>query len=499
MSATMAPAELQDALLTMDVVDQLRYRNAEMKALADSGHDQARLKQRLLELYRSQGIQVSDEILEAGIQAQREQRYLYAAPRGWKAWLARRWIDRRRLLKWALMAALVLLVLGALLMMARSFGAFVHESNVQKNVQVLNDKVAAQQQEAAAARALLARQEQSLQGLLPRANASAERLQPLTERAQSALAEAQRRFAGVPAAMAGLPTLIRQDKLTRISSGGSATGEQAAAQVEQQRQAAATLLARARETLPALTERVTTLGQAIDASELLDTTDTAARAARLTPDAEKVRARAYTAGDVALRAGDMAAATLAVTTLKELIGSADKLAALNERLAQLKADGLATGVAGEDRKRLERALDQAAQRVRVETLAEAGPAIDEVGQLVALLSKSLVYRIVNRDGERTGVWRYSEKANGSRNYYLVTEALDEAGNATELLIRNEETGKDEWASLFAVRVPEATYNRVAADKQDNGIIEDDQIGSKPRGSLSPRFRMPTTGGYITEW
>ncbi|WP_251278145.1 DUF6384 family protein, partial [Enterobacter hormaechei] len=91
MSATMAPAELQDALLTMDVVDQLRYRNAEMKALADSGHDQARLKQRLLELYRSQGIEVSDEILEAGIQAQREQRYLYAAPRGWKAWLARRW------------------------------------------------------------------------------------------------------------------------------------------------------------------------------------------------------------------------------------------------------------------------------------------------------------------------------------------------------------------------------------------------------------------------
>ena len=73
----MAPAELQDALLTMDVVDQLRYRNAEMKALADSGHDKATLKQRLLELYRSQGIEVSDEILEAGIQAQREQRYLY--------------------------------------------------------------------------------------------------------------------------------------------------------------------------------------------------------------------------------------------------------------------------------------------------------------------------------------------------------------------------------------------------------------------------------------
>ncbi|WP_442253015.1 DUF6384 family protein [Stenotrophomonas pavanii] len=499
MSATMAPAELQDALLTMDVVDQLRYRNAEMKVLADSGHDKAALKRRLLELYRSQGIEVSDEILEAGIQAQREQRYLYTAPRGWKAWLARRWIDRARLLKWALAVVLALLVLVALLVMARSFGAFVHDINVQNNVQALNDKVAAQQQEAVAARALLAAQEQALQGLLPRASASGDRLQPLTESAQAALAEAQRHFADLPAAMAALPTLVRKDKLTRLSSGGSATGERAAAQVEQQRLAAAQRLANARDTLPALTERVNILVQAVEASELLDTTNTAAKAARLTPDAEQVRARAYTGGDVALRAGDMAAAGQAVSTLKDLISSADTLAALNDRLARLKADGLATGVAGEDRKRFERALDQAARLIRVETLAEAGPALDNVSQLVGLLSQTLVYRIVNRDDERTGVWRYNEKANGGRNYYLVAEALDEAGNVAELPIRNEETGKEERVSVFAVRVPQATYNRVAADKQDNGIIEDDLIGSKPRGSLSPRFRMPTTGGYITEW
>ena len=298
--------------------------------------------------------------------------------------------------------------------------------------------------------------------------------------------------------MAALPTLVRKDKLTRLSSGGSATGERAAAQVEQQRLAAAQRLANARDTLPALTERVNILVQAVEASELLDTTNTAAKAARLTPDAEQVRARA-TGGDVALRAGDMAAAGQAVSTLKDLISSADTLAALNDRLARLKADGLATGVAGEDRKRFERALDQAARLIRVETLAEAGPALDNVSQLVGLLSQTLVYRIVNRDDERTGVWRYNEKANGGRNYYLVAEALDEAGNAAELPIRNEETGKEERVSVFAVRVPQATYNRVAADKQDNGIIEDDLIGSKPRGSLSPRFRMPTTGGYITEW
>ena len=65
----------------------------------------------------------------------------------------------------------------------------------------------------------------------------------------------------------------------------------------------------------------------------------------------------------------------------------------------------------------------------------------------------------------------------------MTEALDEAGNAAELPIRNEETGKEERVSVFAVRVPEAT-NRVAADKQDNGIIEDDQIGSKRAAAVA---------------
>lgn len=495
----MAPAELQEALLTMDVVDQLRYRNAEMKALADSGHDNATLKQRLLDLYRSQGIEVSDEILEAGIQAQRDQRYLYTAPRGWKAWLARRWIDRRRLLKWALRVAAALLALGVILVLARDVAIFIQESNIEHNVQVLNDKVAAQQQALAVARRSLAAQDQALQGLLPRASASGDRLQGLTDSAQAALAEAQRRFADAPAADAVLPTLVRHDRMTRVSSGSTATSNQAAAWVEQQRLSAEQALARAQEAMPPLTERVTALGQAVDASELLDASNVAAKAARLTAEAEQIRARAYTDGDVALRAGDIAAAGQATATLKELIGSAGKLAALNERLAQLRTDGLATGVAGEDRKRLQRAVDQAATLIRVDTLAQAGPALDEVAGLVAMLQQTLVYRIVNRDGERTGVWRYNEKANGGRNYYLVTEALDEAGNAATLTVRNEETGKDEQVTQFGVRVPQATYNRVAADKQDNGIIEDDQIGSKPRGSLSPRFRMPTTGGYITEW
>ena len=124
------------------------------------------------------------------------------------------------------------------------------------------------------------------------------------------------------------------------------------------------------------------LGQAIEASELLDTTNAAAKAARLAPDAEQARARAYTGGDVALRAGDIAAGRP---------GGSDPEGADRQRRHAGRAQravGPAQGrrprhrCRAEDRKRFERALEQAARLIRVETLAEAGPALDEVSQLV---------------------------------------------------------------------------------------------------------------------
>jgi hypothetical protein len=54
-------------------------------------------------------------------------------------------------------------------------------------------------------------------------------------------------------------------------------------------------------------------------------------------------------------------------------------------------------------------------------------------------------------------------------------------------------------SKWGVRVDEKTFERVAADKQDNGIIERDRIGFKSRGYLTPKYEMPTSGGAITQW
>jgi hypothetical protein len=48
-------------------------------------------------------------------------------------------------------------------------------------------------------------------------------------------------------------------------------------------------------------------------------------------------------------------------------------------------------------------------------------------------------------------------------------------------------------------VPQATFDAVARDKRDNGIIEGRILGSKLRGELDTRYNMSVLGGTVTSW
>ena len=52
---------------------------------------------------------------------------------------------------------------------------------------------------------------------------------------------------------------------------------------------------------------------------------------------------------------------------------------------------------------------------------------------------------------------------------------------------------------WGLRVDEATYNKVAADKRDDGIIENPVVGAKHRGELDPEYTVATTGAAVTKW
>jgi hypothetical protein len=112
--------------------------------------------------------------------------------------------------------------------------------------------------------------------------------------------------------------------------------------------------------------------------------------------------------------------------------------------------------------------------------------------LRSTLEQEYTLRIVSRPGERSGFWRIPDDSPDAQNFYLVVEALDAQGAPVTVQVMNEETGQVERVSKWRVRVAESVYRRVAADKKDDGIIQNNRIGAKHRGNLEPDYEVPTT-------
>ena len=108
-------------------------------------------------------------------------------------------------------------------------------------------------------------------------------------------------------------------------------------------------------------------------------------------------------------------------------------------------------------------------------------------------------RIVSRPGETSGFWREPQDNARARNYYLVVEAIDRSGSALRLPILSEEDQKTHNVRAWGLRVDQATYERAVADKQDDGIIQNNVVGRKRRGVLDREYTVPTTGAAVTEW
>jgi hypothetical protein len=150
-------------------------------------------------------------------------------------------------------------------------------------------------------------------------------------------------------------------------------------------------------------------------------------------------------------------------------------------------------------------LQAEALRTRGKTLAAEGDrtgAAEAVADLTALrdqLRQEYTLRVVNRADVQSGFWTIPEVNTDATNYYIVVEALDADGNTLSLPILNEENGETEVVDIWGVRVPEAVYEGVAADKRDDGIIEINEVGRKSDGFLDVEYNMPVLGGAVTRW
>ncbi|MBA2665542.1 MAG: hypothetical protein H0U69_00740 [Trueperaceae bacterium] len=123
----------------------------------------------------------------------------------------------------------------------------------------------------------------------------------------------------------------------------------------------------------------------------------------------------------------------------------------------------------------------------------------ELGELQASLERSYSLLVVIGPDVVSGVWRVPDMNVEARNHYLIVEAVDERGGPVALPVRSEETGRIEQVTTFGLRVDEATWNRVAADLEDDGIIQERLVAVKRPGVLEPEYLVETTGGTITRW
>jgi hypothetical protein len=76
-----AAGTLDEVMLAMDVVDTLRHREGLVERELNEGMREEQLVARLRELYKSQGIEVPDRIIEEGVKGLKESRFIYTPPR----------------------------------------------------------------------------------------------------------------------------------------------------------------------------------------------------------------------------------------------------------------------------------------------------------------------------------------------------------------------------------------------------------------------------------
>ena len=106
------PQTLDELMMAMDVVDTLRHQDNLVAREMDEGRRESELIERLRSIYKSQGIDVPDEVIRQGVSAIKEDRFVYVPPKpGLGVTLAKVWIARGKIKK-TVAAIVVALGLG---------------------------------------------------------------------------------------------------------------------------------------------------------------------------------------------------------------------------------------------------------------------------------------------------------------------------------------------------------------------------------------------------
>lgn len=122
----------------------------------------------------------------------------------------------------------------------------------------------------------------------------------------------------------------------------------------------------------------------------------------------------------------------------------------------------------------------------------------------ALLAEEYRVLVVTGDGVQSGVDRYHDgRVSG---YYLIVQAVGPGGKVLPREVVDAETGQTRTVTTWAEQVPKEVYDRVAADKLADGVVDQREFATKSRGEAEVKVVMPGAGDaplprgrQITQW
>ena len=294
--------ELDEVMLAMDVVDTLRHEQLLVeRELASDERDQA-LIEKVKRMYAAQGLEVSAEVIAAGVAALKENRFAYQPPPRGSAWLANLYVSRNRLAKWAAILAALLVGLFFFYRMALVAPEVRQRQEAAKNI---NAQISQQQDQLSVAKQQLV----DLKQALSKAEKSAAASEAAAKRL---LTEGGLQLAGAETKLQALEKLPLQPNLTADNL--VREGEVIKRRVEQRRE----LLQSALAQLNSAEAAINNLGELAGLREKLASQRQSLLAASREEAARIQTDKLYNDALAALNRGDLAGARQESEALQQL-------------------------------------------------------------------------------------------------------------------------------------------------------------------------------------
>lgn len=475
----MSGVSISEQMGAMALIDELRHNQTEIQKHLDLPKHRKAVAERIREFYKAQGVEVEDALVEQGVRKYFATRLTYEAPtlRWWEQRLADGYLRRNHWLKWvAIWTPIVLYSLYAWTHVIIDFK--------EQRRYTYADLVSLQNEAHSRAQQVFLLQEQIAKLEPAVASSQVASARRLLDKAKDRLATARQQTT------IKLPQFAVPEEQRSFNDGVMVSN----ARTDLRR--SITSLKDVRAQL----DEIDTLLTAVQKLKNLTASREFLVASKVVPEVAAAAKEAQGALDEA----DTRGVAVAMAKVDQAIRLTDQQSLNPNYLATLEAARASVrqmNLSQADAAQFQPLLSQVAQAIQALDVATTTRGLKEIEQLLAFAKTPLTLDIVSRAGEKSMVERNFDPT-GGKSWYLLTEATDAAGNVLPVPITSIETGEKRYASVFGVRVNQATYQEVKNDKLADGHVDNRRLGSKDANSLSFKFlkgRTTAKPAYILEW